>query len=170
MADSRSSMLTSAFAPIAGGESARARRDPAESMATHGLTAAQPRALADRDPERNPGDIWDGISVTAARRHRAASGSRDRRASVDRPRESNARPRRTVTTGSGGSQSVHPTGSRSERPVRPLHRDARFAPQRLGDDQRQTRAVERMEGMRDLTTAATVRPRFAAPHARGTAA
>ena len=48
----------------------------------------------------------------------------------------------------------HPIGppdrERSQRPVRPLHRDARFAPQLLGDDHRQACAVERMEGMRDL--------------------
>ena len=43
-----------------------------------------------------------------------------------------------------------PDRERSERPVRPLDRDARFAPQLLGDDQRQPSAVERMEGMRDL--------------------
>ena len=43
-----------------------------------------------------------------------------------------------------------PNRERSESPVRPLHGDARFAPQLLDDDQWQPGAAERMEGMRDL--------------------
>lgn len=48
-------------------------------------------------------------------------------------------------------QPIRPTHREgSEGPVWRLHRDARFAPQLLGDDQRQTSPVEWMKGMRDL--------------------